>query len=354
MGGIIEQTLQRCLGLLLDGAEMAVLWIIGNGFDLQHGLKTKYTDFRDWIHEKYELGNANPKACPPVQEHLCPNYSLEDIEEKETTHNSIEIDGKAKRAFVCNMIQNVDIGAWNDLEKTLGEVDGEQFIDYFPLTGREGDLHMSAIAVLALQYAPGIKEAMGVINDDLLEWANGISLKGIGKQPTFEALFDSVESEFISFNYTRTLENIYQIPPENVLHIHGVVGDCSCDLRFGHGNLTDGHDGALYIEDAIDAYTDSTRKKFNWKGIIERDYSAVSAVVFYGFGFGEVDRKYVTILGALLPDYVPFILLHEPNSQCLISRNEYDALRMIKSRVFISETLDSIPVDLLKKIDSAV
>lgn len=333
---------------------MSILWIIGNGFDLQHELDTKYTDFRDWIHKRYELGNADSKACPSALEHICPKYSIEDIDEKLITSKSFGVDEKAKRAFLCNMIENADDESWSNLEKALGEVDGEQFIDEFPIVDREGDVNMSAIAVLAEQYAPRIEEAMGAIHDDLLEWVNEISLEGTRKQHVFQTLFNSVKSEFISFNYTRTLEEIYEIESKDVFHIHGVVGDCSCDLRFGHGNLTDGHDGALYIEDAIDAYTVSTRKKFNWKGIIERDYSAVSAVVFYGFGFGEVDRKYVTILGGLLPDYVPFILLHKPNSQCPISRNEYDALRMIKSRVFISETLDSISVDLLKKIDSAV
>ena len=41
------------------------------------------------------------------------------------------------------------------------------------------------------------------------------------------------DSLFITFNYTRTLEELYQIPDNQVLHIHGMVGDD--ELILGHG-----------------------------------------------------------------------------------------------------------------------
>lgn len=31
--------------------EQDTLYIVGNGFDLAHGLKTKYNDFRNWLEE---------------------------------------------------------------------------------------------------------------------------------------------------------------------------------------------------------------------------------------------------------------------------------------------------------------
>ena len=42
-----------------------------------------------------------------------------------------------------------------------------------------------------------------------------------------------VDSIFISFNYTHTLEELYGIPSDRILHIHGCVGNDS--LIFGHG-----------------------------------------------------------------------------------------------------------------------
>ena len=36
---------------------MARLFIMGSGFDLAHGFKTKYSDFRDWMMEQLsEMG----------------------------------------------------------------------------------------------------------------------------------------------------------------------------------------------------------------------------------------------------------------------------------------------------------
>ncbi len=37
---------------------MSTLYIIGNGFDLSHGLKTRYTDFSKWVEKvivKYSI-----------------------------------------------------------------------------------------------------------------------------------------------------------------------------------------------------------------------------------------------------------------------------------------------------------
>lgn len=54
--------------------------------------------------------------------------------------------------------------------------------------------------------------------------------------------FINDEDEFISFNYTMTLETLYNIKANNVLHIHGCMGNYNPDEydRFqfilGHGS----------------------------------------------------------------------------------------------------------------------
>ncbi len=37
------------------------LYIIGNGFDMQHGIKSKYSDFREYIETKDESLKAKPE-----------------------------------------------------------------------------------------------------------------------------------------------------------------------------------------------------------------------------------------------------------------------------------------------------
>ena len=34
---------------------MTKLFIIGNGFDLAHGMKTRYSDFRDYLIDEYDV-----------------------------------------------------------------------------------------------------------------------------------------------------------------------------------------------------------------------------------------------------------------------------------------------------------
>ena len=38
---------------------MTNLFIIGNGFDISHGMKTKYSDFRNYLIKKYSIKQAD-------------------------------------------------------------------------------------------------------------------------------------------------------------------------------------------------------------------------------------------------------------------------------------------------------
>lgn len=38
---------ERCIGADYDADDCLI--IIGNGFDLHHGLATRYSDYRDWL-----------------------------------------------------------------------------------------------------------------------------------------------------------------------------------------------------------------------------------------------------------------------------------------------------------------
>jgi len=57
---------------------MKNLYVIGNGFDLHHGMKTSYTDFRDWLiaHESSVLENnlATAVTSEVVKEEVQENY----------------------------------------------------------------------------------------------------------------------------------------------------------------------------------------------------------------------------------------------------------------------------------------
>lgn len=61
-------------------------------------------------------------------------------------------------------------------------------------------------------------------------------LENVDRMEFFEELLDS-NGYYISFNYTHTLENVYNIPEERIIHIHGEVGKNNLELGFPEGNF---------------------------------------------------------------------------------------------------------------------
>ena len=47
-------------------------------------------------------------------------------------------------------------------------------------------------------------------------------------------LFPNEDSIFLTFNYTKTLEDIYGIDAKRIYHIHGIIDDKD-SMKFGHG-----------------------------------------------------------------------------------------------------------------------
>lgn len=172
------------------------LVIIGNGFDLAHGLKSSYRDFGDYIENKYP-------------------------------------------AFYTNLISafNNDSGIWGDFEAAL------------PLCGNElenNGLQMMQERLQEIDYTPTddegikywLKDQYNFINrlpSVLRNWANSIlrpPIRCCYKSSLFEA-----DAKYLTFNYTQTLECLYFIKSEQVLHIHGSVASLSEPLIMGHGDL---------------------------------------------------------------------------------------------------------------------
>lgn len=61
-------------------------------------------------------------------------------------------------------------------------------------------------------------------------------LDNVNRMESFEKLLDA-SGYYISFNYTHTLENVYNIPKKQVLHIHGEVGKNNLELGFPEGDF---------------------------------------------------------------------------------------------------------------------
>ena len=158
------------------------LYIIGNGFDLHHGLKTSYLNFRDdYVKKKSSV----------------------------LWNDLLDIYGEAP--------QNDNLW-WKDFENMLGKVDYESLSkscngDALGFM-KVGNLMKGKLPPL---FGKWIKDVDSQIDASKIE------------------LMDEVDADsmFFTFNYTLLLEKAYHVKDENVWHIHGSVKHPD-DIVVGH------------------------------------------------------------------------------------------------------------------------
>ena len=173
---------------------MNKLIVIGNGFDIAHGLHTDY------------------------------NYFLEQLTAEHTTFYEM----------VCQYIP--EDALWATFEEALSYLDDEQLQDdnscyllgYGDDNWRDSAHHDFQYMIgQALDFAPDIPNYFR-------EWIQGINTC---VQPIMPSHIVAQDNLFLSFNYTDTLERVYGIPANHILYIHGKAlrGD---NLILGHHNET--------------------------------------------------------------------------------------------------------------------
>ena len=240
------------------------LYIIGNGFDLYHNMPTSYSNFRDF-----------------VKEH---DVELVEFVEKYFFHKT-------------------DCDFWSDFEENLGTFDDDLLREY-GLNYLEDYGCENWRDAFHHDYQYELKNVIDRITQGLrksfIDWLSQISFQGIKKM-----LIDlDRDAYFLTFNYTRTLERIYNIPQQNILHLHGkFTGTDNDEIIYGHG-------GHLYIidkeiedpriaegEEIIKSYFEKTTKpvrqiihkhqKFFYRMITD-----VTNVTIIGHSMNEIDYPY--------------------------------------------------------------
>ncbi len=166
------------------------LYIMGNGFDLCHGIKSSYNDFYKWLVRK----------------------------------------GQTRLVQLMDVFFNNKDDLWNDIENALGNYDEEKILDFCTPCIIDYDHPM--------RYAYQVEDSPDSIFEPIIDnfimlyqqWVEDIDIC-LAKQQ----FFLSKRSFYLTFNYTNLLELIYHIPVNNILHIHGdrlynknyVIGHCN-------------------------------------------------------------------------------------------------------------------------------
>lgn len=274
--------------LLWEEETMNKLFIIGNGFDRAHGLKTSYEDFHKYLKKAYPDADEDAGQLPYV-------YPDKDGE--------LVCDDNEAVGFLMRIITQAepDSEQWSALEESLGVLDySEVFDDLIEPLDNEGDLDMWANAYQNEDAANDLFVVVEKLSDYFTNWIESIDLTKICPIPSFSNLIHS-QDVFLNFNYTETLEMVYQVKDENVCHIHGKCGE---NLILGHGR-----------EEKENEYTDNMSYYTGAEGILSEIHymlkkdidkaiskhknffdlllKNIDSIYSHGFSFGDVDQPYI-------------------------------------------------------------
>lgn len=261
------------------------LLIIGNGFDLHHGLATGHSDYHDWLVDLDEQVATDFET-------FCFAAECSDLE---GSLDYIRSSAKGVDPQWCSLEELLGI-EWDDLcyetlDHTYPDVteDNPGWDDFWI------ELHMR------LEYLKKLTR------DHFREWVESIDVSKI--KPALD-LPDT--ASFVTFNYTPTLEYVYGVRPDRILHIHGCVLDKNELLQFGSPD-NNSFELQKMLEDkyGMDDFYGATiqqgvtvacdRCTDTWKNI-EGNYDAlnhfldtlanVNTVIIMGNSFDKVDMPY--------------------------------------------------------------
>ncbi|ASO31058.1 hypothetical protein CG015_17965 [Vibrio anguillarum] len=176
---------------------MNILYIIGNGFDLYHGFKTKYSHFAEYLQ----------------------------------IHNLEILDLVHKYYY-----QEAGVDLWADFEASLANLDKDQLLDdltdYLPVISsenfRDGDWY---------SYSSEVKNKVETLTRKLCEEFRNFILLATSANRDEGQYKLNLQSDalYLSFNYSDTLETHYSISQSNITYIHGQASNKSEKLVLGHG-----------------------------------------------------------------------------------------------------------------------
>lgn len=181
---------------------MKTLYIIGNGFDLYHGLDTHYRSFGLYLQKHHGA----------IYDQLIEYFGLPDI----------SVDDKGTDPL------------WRDFEHSLSLLDVDIVYEAFsgsiavPGASDFRDRDWNTFAIDMEQIVESLTSTL------IKAFHTFISEIDYSVIPTSKHLSLDDKAAYLNFNYTNTLEQYYRIPDHQIIYIHGKADDCD-DIILGHG-----------------------------------------------------------------------------------------------------------------------
>lgn len=247
------------------------LYIIGNGFDMAHGIDSSYSNFESYLWKK----------------HAGDMYQIDFFNE------------------------NAQCDLWTDFEAALGSLDINAITP-----GLEAEARRNEPEEIGRQsnqmvdiVSQGCEALMKIYKTFFEEWVEQIDISGT------EAFVELDKSAlFFTFNYTETLEEVYGVPENRILHIHNCRTSSSYDsLIVGHYKMSrpqysgEGWIATDEMDDSLKNLHEGTKKPVDKlireNGPFFKSLKGVDEVYVYGHSFNDIDMDYFKkIRRSVLPD----------------------------------------------------
>lgn len=167
---------------------MTKLYIIGNGFDLHHGIKCGYADFRKFCEEQDE----------------------EMVKHLEMFHEDPE-------------------KLWSDFEAEMGNINADKLLGWATLLNPEWNASWKGHYGFVDEVSEEV-DYLRTLTLSFRDWVLSLKLKDV--KPMLE--LEKHDSLFLNFNYTKTLEEVYGLRRNQIWYIHGVAEGEFANLIVGH------------------------------------------------------------------------------------------------------------------------
>ncbi len=267
------------------------LYIIGNGFDCYgHSLPTKFSDFANYLKRQY----------PDYKENFQGILESTQMPDGDEQYNMDEAVGA-----IISILDGCAGDEWNLLETCLSDdyirmiISENSWWFKVPDVESSNDNDMFHDMYDNEDMATNLSGGYLILKKLFVEWVQEV-LGKLNYEKVSKIMTPSFESSvFLNFNYTDTLEAVYDIDPDHICHIHGSCHSDEEEIFFGHGGIEPIEADAAYwgIQDAFDYLWNELKKDTDSAMTRHRAFfrklSDVKEIYSYGFSFSDVDMVYI-------------------------------------------------------------
>lgn len=294
------------------------IYIIGNGFDLAHGLPTSYAHFASYLYNNYLDDPYNFQENMSTERFIHrPKELLEymrgnvwDIPYDET------IDDIQPGAYKEELIKGFtgflyyisDCELWSEFESALGRIDysliwdtieyiiGEEIGD---IVDAEGDPDIRRYKDILESGTRSWIHTVYEFKEVFGEWISTIDVEKSEQKDEFLKCLKIYKGYFINFNYTETLQKVYDVQNQDVLYIHGFRGNEKDEIIVGHCAGEVGYESYMAEYDDNVHHLHEGLKKYVQLGKLKKflnNHENVDSIICVGFSFGDSDDEYIRAL----------------------------------------------------------